>query len=175
MPGKKRRRLSQDFALRAAYVIVNSGMRWSVAKRIWDRVRLALIETGKVGDSFRNVKKRNAIDEIVKQRSALFQHFEIAWNSGPEAVIAFCETLPYIGVVTKYHLAKNLGVDCAKPDVWLSRVAALSNENPHELCSRLSRISKDKIAVVDYVIWRSCQRGWWSIQHSVYDLHQQRK
>lgn len=59
-----------------------------------------------------------------------------------DAGIEFCETLPRVGGITKYHLAKNLGVDVAKPDVWLERVAAKSGETVHELCGRLSKQSR---------------------------------
>jgi len=33
-------------------------------------------------------------------------------------------SFPYIGGVTAFHLAKNLGADLAKPDRHLSRLAA---------------------------------------------------
>jgi hypothetical protein len=150
-----------DFALRVSYVILNSGMRWTVAKDIWDRLRPSLIEAGEVGGTFRHPGKVRSIEKVMSKRLPLFAEFLAAWADGPEAVIGFCEALPHIGGITKFHLAKNLGVDVAKPDVWLERVARKSGEDVQGLCARLSLASGDKISTVDYVIWKSCQRGWW--------------
>ncbi|MBZ9998552.1 MULTISPECIES: hypothetical protein [unclassified Mesorhizobium] len=149
-----------DFVLRVSYVILNSGMRWTVAQDIWSRLKPALIETGEVGDTFGHPGKKKSINQVVSNRSEFFEEFQSAWENGPGAVIEFCETLPHIGGITKYHLAKNLGVDVAKPDVWLERVAAKSGETVHELCGRLSKQSGDSVSTVDYVIWKACQQGW---------------
>ena len=64
-----------------------------------------------------------------------------------------------LGSTTKFHLAKNLGVDCAKPDIWLKRVAAESGEDVQHLCAHLAQSTGDKRAIVDSVIWRACQSG----------------
>ena len=29
------------------------------------------------------------------------------------------------------------------------------------MCERLSVESGDRVATVDYVIWKACQQGWW--------------
>lgn len=150
-----------DFARRVAFVILNGGMNSEVSKGIWQRMEPSLVETGKVGDSFRHAKKAAAIDEVMARREELFAAFLEAWGKGREAVIDFCGTLPYVGPTTKFHAAKLLGVDCAKPDVWLTRVAAASGEDVQELCTRLASESGDTVATVDYVIWRSCERGWY--------------
>ncbi|MBZ9897278.1 hypothetical protein LB545_23465 [Mesorhizobium sp. BR1-1-6] len=155
-----------DFVLRVSYVILNSGMRWTVAQDIWTRMKLSLIETGEVGDTFGHPGKKKSINQVVSNRSEYFDGFRSAWQNGPDAVIEFCETLPHIGGITKYHLAKNLGVDIAKPDVWLERVAANSGEGVQELCSRLSKLAGDSVSTVDYVIWKTCQQGWWRTKHS---------
>lgn len=151
-----------DFALRVSFVIVNSGMRSTVATSIWERLRPSLVETGEVGETFGHPGKRISINRIMVDREVLFSECQAAWNEGPDEVIGFCETIPHIGKITRFHLAKNLGVDCAKPDVWLERVAKRSNEDVHGLCARLSEQSGDKVSVVDFVIWRACQQGWWN-------------
>ena len=52
-------------------------------------------------------------------------------------------------------LAKNLGVDTAKPDRHLVRVAeATGYASPASLCEHLARMVGDTVAVVDLVIWR---------------------
>lgn len=148
-----------DFALRVAYVVLNAGMRWSVARVIWVRLQLSLIETGTVGDTFRHPRKRAAIDEIMRERDEKFEAFRLAWAAGPDKVIEFCASLSFIGDVTKFHLAKNLGVDCAKPDIWLERIARESGESVETMCRRLADASGDRVATVDYVIWKAATSG----------------
>ncbi|ESY45916.1 hypothetical protein X744_31185 [Mesorhizobium sp. LNJC372A00] len=150
-----------DFALRVSYVILNSGMRWTVAKDIWNRMRPSLMATGEVGTTFGHPGKAKSIDLVMSNRLEFFEGFRLAWKDGPKKVIDFCGDLPHIGEITKYHLAKNLGVDVAKPDVWLERVASQSGETVQELCGRLSKQSGDSVSTVDYVIWKTCQQGWW--------------
>lgn len=150
-----------DFALRVAYVILNSGMRWRVAKDIWERMRPSLLQTGEVADTFGHPGKKKSIDQVMRDREAYFEGFGHAWGEGRDSVVAYCETLPHIGGITKFHLAKNLGLDVAKPDVWLERVAADSGEDVQTMCERLSSASGDRVATVDYVIWKACQQGWW--------------
>lgn len=151
-----------DFALRVSYVILNGGMKWTVAQNIWCRMKLSLIEFGKVGTTFGHPGKKKSIDRVMENRTVYFAEFRKAWDQGEEQVIEFCETLPHIGEITKFHLAKNLGVDCAKPDVWLERVARKSGESVQELCARLSKESGETVSVVDFVIWKACQQGWWN-------------
>jgi hypothetical protein len=67
---------------------------------------------------------------------------------------SFC-CLPYIGPATSLHLAKNLGLDVAKPDRHLLRIAAIVGfSSPEELCRTISRETGDPTAVVDIVLWR---------------------
>ncbi|MCL4328727.1 MAG: hypothetical protein M1410_04010 [Candidatus Thermoplasmatota archaeon] len=62
---------------------------------------------------------------------------------------------PYIGPVTYYHLAKNIGIPVAKPDRHLSRLASRSGfRDVQEFCEFLSRKTGDRIQVIDIVLWR---------------------
>lgn len=161
----KEARDAEHFAGEAVWVIINSGMKHTVARLIHDRVERAICEGRPVIEAFRHPGKAAAIEHIIDNRYALFADFLAAAErdrGDPKAphVLAFCQSLPWIGGITKFHLAKNLGVDCAKPDVWLVRLAKVTGEDPHELCARLARESGDRIATVDLVLWRCMARGW---------------
>ncbi|MDJ0823779.1 MAG: hypothetical protein QNJ09_18465 [Paracoccaceae bacterium] len=150
--------LPMDFAREAIFVICNSGMNRKAARVIYDRV----IECLQTGNSprlvFRHEGKVDAIIEIWRGRAKLLAEFLSLLTD--EERLAWCATLPWVGPITKYHLAKNLGVDCAKPDRWLDRIAALYDTDTHTLCKSLSEATGDRIATVDYVLWRAAAEGW---------------
>jgi hypothetical protein len=61
-----------------------------------------------------------------------------------------------IGPITKYHLAKNLGAQIAKPDRHLLRLAEhLGFPDPIELCDEVSEIVGEPASVVDVIFWRA--------------------
>jgi len=61
----------------------------------------------------------------------------------------------YIGPVTVYHLAKNIGLPVAKPDRHLVRIAQQENYcDVQSFCGDISRLSGDSVPVVDIVFWR---------------------
>lgn len=142
------------FAQEAIFVICNSGMRFTVAQSIYRRVIDALNSGNSASTAFGHKGKTAAIDDIWKRRDALMQEYMAAWDK-----IAFCESLPWIGGITKYHLAKNFGVDVAKPDVHLQRLADHEGTTPQELCSALASATGFRVSTVDVVLWRACAIG----------------
>ncbi|ESX23532.1 hypothetical protein X767_14610 [Mesorhizobium sp. LSJC264A00] len=71
-------------------------------------------------------------------RSGHFDEIRLAWEYGVDEVVGFCETLPNIG--GQPHLAKNLVVHVAKPDIWLEIVAENSGETGQKMCSVVERV-----------------------------------
>ncbi len=72
----------------------------------------------------------------------------------------FIRSLPYMGPVTWRHLAKNLGVQVAKPDRHLVRIAqATARPSVDVLCDEIAAWLGEPVAVVDVVLWR------WSVLH----------
>jgi hypothetical protein len=65
--------------------------------------------------------------------------------------------LPFIGPVTSYHLAKNLGIDVVKRDRHLVRLAVhLGFSSAEEMCGAFGDQVGEPISVVDIVLWRYC-------------------
>ena len=136
------------------WVVVNSGMKNQIAEKIWDRIQVALRTGLSVRSAFGHPGKSAAIQQAWNDMEGVFLQFQEA-----DDVLAWCESLPWIGPITKYHLAKNLGVNCAKPDRHLERIAKASGETVADLCARLSEASGERVATVDYVIWRAANLG----------------
>ena len=69
--------------------------------------------------------------------------------------IGVLEALPGIGPITKFHLAKNIGlVDAAKPDIWLMRAANACSASVDELVAFLSRHNRISRHMVDVALWQ---------------------
>jgi hypothetical protein len=142
------------FASEAIFVICNSGMKNTVARRIYHKVQEALEQGTPVRDVFRHEGKAAAIEEIWRERATLMGLYLSADDK-----LAFCESLPWIGGITKYHLAKNFGADVAKPDVHLQRLAQREGCSAQELCERLAEATGWRVATVDTLLWRACANG----------------
>lgn len=145
---------AEEFAGEAIYVICNSGMSNRVAAPIAARCLAALAVGASATTVFRHPGKSVAIDAIWRQRDELFFRY-LAENDKVEVLAQ----LPWIGPVTKYHLAKNLGADTAKPDVHLERLARRERTTTRELCQRLARETGYRVATIDTILWRACAYG----------------
>jgi DnaJ-domain-containing protein 1 len=72
-----------------------------------------------------------------------------------DAPLVALRTLPFIGPVTQFHLAKNIGLDVAKPDRHLVRIAQLFQfASVQDLCETIANQAGTRVAVVDLVFWR---------------------
>lgn len=145
---------ASDFAGEAIFVICNSGMQNVIARAIFDRV-MPVLQLGKSASSvFGHVGKARAIDTIWRDREKLLAGYLAA-----EDKLAFCASLPWIGEITKYHLAKNFGAQVAKPDVHLQRIADREGTTPQAVCERLAKETGLKVPTIDTILWRACANG----------------
>ena len=143
-----------DFFCEYAYVIVNSGMKNQIARKIWDKIVQALREDKQVSAVFRHSGKAKAIQDAWLNHKEMFDAYQAAGDK-----LQYLDQLPFIGPITKMHLAKNLGMEVCKPDRHLVRIAKSFGMTPEELCLKLSKESGDRIVTVDTVIWRAANLG----------------
>jgi hypothetical protein len=69
--------------------------------------------------------------------------------------ISVLSQLPYIGPVTVWHLAKNLGLNVSKPDRHLVRVSnRFGFKSATQFCSSIARATGERVNVVDLIVWR---------------------
>lgn len=145
---------AEAFARQAVFVICNSGMSNVAATPVFERCMIALREGRSASTEFGHPGKHAAIDEIWAERETLFA----GYSADPDK-LTFLQTLPWIGPVTCYHLAKNLGEDHAKPDVHMERLARRDRTTTHKLCRRLARETGYRVATIDTILWRACADG----------------
>lgn len=145
---------AEDFAFEAIWVICNSGMKYAVARLIEGRVLAAIREGRPIGEVFGHKGKAAAMEGVWRDREVLFNGFLQAQDK-----LVYLAALPWIGNITKYHLAKNCGIDCAKPDIHLQRLADRERTTVHDLCARIAKETGYRIGTVDLVLWRACATG----------------
>lgn len=102
---------------------------------------------------FNNYRKIEGIIETAHIVASLgFHTYKKAIRLNPLQVL---RSLPFIGPVTCYHLAKNIGLPFAKPDRHLVRLAnSVGYSHVQQFCKDISACAGDSIPVVDIVLWR---------------------
>ena len=145
---------SFGFWIEYAFVVVNSGMKNTVAVKIWKRILDAHDRGDRISSVYGHPGKARALEEVLEARHDWFYGYREA-----EDKLAFLESMPWIGPITKYHLAKNLGLDYCKPDRHLVRIAEGYDLTPERMCQALANATGDRIGTVDVVIWRAATLG----------------
>lgn len=156
-----------EFLQESAWVILCAGMRETVVRRIFKKISStfmywkdanSITESAGLCESkalavFNHSRKISAILSVCKKVSEL--GFERIQHLIHSQGVDFLKTFDFIGPVTCYHLAKNIGLDVVKPDRHLVRIAKATRfPNPHDLCFLIAEMTGDRITVVDLVLWR---------------------
>ncbi len=156
-----------DFLREAAWVILSSGMRESVVRHLFGRISEAFLDwvsadmivinrlwcEAKAIRVFNHPRKIIAIGSVCERVART--GFDEIYNAIRSEGVEFLRTLDFVGPVTSFHLAKNIGLDVAKPDRHLVRIARAARVGrPGELCQVISNATGDRVSVVDLVLWR---------------------
>lgn len=169
-----------EFADMCAYVILAGGFSQKTAKRIHKQIMDSVRENGADFDTlfsmFHNKNKINAICEIWDNKNALCA--EYYGLDGLDDKLKFLSHLPHIGKITANHLARNLGENVVKYDIWIQRLGVAYGENSalsqfidngklnpeikkscDEMFAHLSHETGLPIGYIDVVLWKGCQLG----------------
>ena len=156
-----------DFLRESAWVVLSAGMSERVIRVKFPQLTAIFADWRCGADivAHRSTMRRQAL-QCFGHRGKINGILAIAWMVADMGFArvkehiahgreTFLETLPYVGPVTALHLAKNLGLDVAKPDRHLVRVAKLAGyDSAASLCSRIAGLVGDRVSVVDLVLWR---------------------
>ena len=138
---------AKDFIFQYAYVVINSGLKNQVAEKICERFFDAC-DFNVIG----HPGKRGAIIKVWADGS---KHFEELCESRDK--LSYLESLPWIGPITKFHLARNLGLDVAKPDRHMVRLAKrFGFEDVHVMYAFIAERVHERVGTVDVILWRYC-------------------
>ncbi|MDR2777516.1 MAG: hypothetical protein LBB24_01960 [Rickettsiales bacterium] len=177
-----------EFAKECFYVICVAGFKQDRAKEMCDRVIDFISKNPEFGEGdlikiYGNALKVRSIGNVWHNRHKY--HGQFYSLSSPAEKVEFLGTLPHIGNITKYHLARNLGLNFVKYDIWIQRLGTALCGRPEDMglvnnskliaktkeyCDRmfddLLKITGEKVGFIDVVLWRSCQKGLLKIQNS---------
>ncbi len=176
-----RTKLSEnDFARQAIYVILSGGFSQKTAKKIHIQIMDYLVKnpSPKFDDLFAIFHNKNKINAIVKiwENRQKYRDFYYNLNDLDEKLL-YLSTLPHIGKITANHLARNLGEDIVKYDIWIQRLGCVfsgcelqSKINNGKLDPDVKQACDDMFAhlvnetglqrgYIDVVLWKSCQNG----------------
>ena len=172
--------LSPDaFADECFYVILAGGFSQKTAKKI-HKVICENLRAGACYNDllkvFNNKNKINAICKIWQNRDALCRDYYAQKTLDDK--LSFIQALPHIGKITANHLARNLGCDVVKYDIWIQRLGALYAGKPElfaiidngklnpkikcacdDMFNHLVTQTNFPRGYIDVVLWKSCQNG----------------
>lgn len=148
-----------------AFVVLVSGFRYSTVQGLFPRINDAFLgfqdakrivsvmdhAYADALDVFNHHRKLSTICQAIREIAdqgfgAYWSDLMADWDS--------IERYDLIGEVTGLHLARILGMDVAKPDRHLMRLAAALDTSVVDLTAGIGRATGDRVAVVDGVIWR---------------------
>lgn len=156
-----------EFLRESAWTVLSAGFREAVVRKLFVPIcdaflgmrSAALIQANRARcrraalKVFNNRRKVNAILDIASIVDEM--GFERVRRQIEHEDMRFLQTLPYIGSITAFHLAKNLGLPVVKPDRHLQRIATVAGfSSPQELCQLISDHLGEPVQVVDVVLWR---------------------
>lgn len=159
--------IESQFLAEAAWVILASGFRESIIRRIfptiseaffnWENASIIVLNIDQCRlDAYNHFKNEKKIDAICCLAvRVLDDGFEQVKSSIRENGIDYLQSFPFIGPISSLHLLKNLGIPVAKPDRHLMKIANVAGFNTvEELCSTIKESVGDSIPEIDIVLWR---------------------
>ena len=169
-----------EFAYHCMYVILAGGFSQKTAKKIHQNIIDLIQRHGASFDvlikTFNNKNKINAICKIWENRHNFCNEYYTQKSLTDK--LNYLQKLPHIGKITANHLARNLGEDVVKYDIWIQRLGCTFVNNPKlsekinngNLCTdiktacdnmfiHLCNETKLPRGYIDVVLWKSLQQG----------------
>ncbi len=156
-----------------AWVVLCSGFRERTIRRVFSKISLCFLDWESASNICwkRNICIKSALDvfnskakiEAIADGAQIIA--ELNFNNIKDNLyndpISTLRILPYIGPITVFHLAKNLGIPVPKPDRHLTKMSQRHGyDDPLEFCCAVADLTGLPIPLVDTILWRFSERGW---------------
>ncbi|MFZ5825235.1 MAG: hypothetical protein ACOY94_13045 [Bacillota bacterium] len=159
-------RTDQDLLSEYGWVVVSCGMTAHVTSKLWPGLTEAFCRWDPAEVAARPVDVRVAALGVLKHPrkiGAILDYADdLARHPGQMArlaalpvkeVLAYLQTLPWVGEKSRYHLARNLGWDVVVKTGPVPRLAAFLQTTPEALVEATAREVGERLRTVDLVIW----------------------
>ncbi|KAL0248908.1 hypothetical protein GEMRC1_004142 [Eukaryota sp. GEM-RC1] len=149
-----------DFLEEYIYVVCASGFRARIAARLTEKLKPIATHLVEMQSVFKNTRKVNAIYKVAQ--------LESKWSTIRKTLTSIdsLTQFPFIGNTTKFHFARNIGLDTSavKPDLHLVRYTEQTNfTTPLEMVTFIKEQTGSELALgsIDFVmfIYLSHKRG----------------
>ncbi|NDY55842.1 hypothetical protein G3N56_03685 [Desulfovibrio sulfodismutans] len=164
---------SKQFLSEYCWVVYASGFKESILSKYFPSIKLAFKNFDLESLSrMRGISRVLNVFNNEKKASWFLSGSKLIANEGFTSFkkrlkkngIDVLKELDGISDVTKFHLAKNIGlVDTEKPDRWIVRISEMCNSTTEELFEMLCKSYNLSRHVVDVVLWRYASQN--SIEH----------
>jgi len=150
---------AEEFAEECIYVILAGGFRQKIAKKKFGEIMHFIYGGGKICEAnllsiFGNANKIRAIVKVWNNRESYRNGFYELKNETEK--LSYLAKLPHIGEITKNHIARNLGINVVKHDVWIQRLETVLGS---KMFAQIERDTKLNRGYIDVVLWKACQTG----------------
>lgn len=149
-------------------VLGSSGLNNKVVQKQYDKFIFEYNSGKNAFDIIPNSRIRNAVKYVWSHKDEILSNI-IRKNTDLDR-IEYIKTLPQMGPKTARHFARNLGIDCVKPDIWMERLAYeygfCENDGktlyPERMCKSIQEqlpqlgIPQYRIGTIDVILWRYC-------------------
>ena len=143
---------SEELYRQYVFVVFSTGMKNQVADKMYQK----FMEGGRNPELIRHPQKRKAIERANREYRNWFREL-----MGSKDRLGVISSLPFIGPITRFHLARNIGLlEYAKPDRHLTRLAArFGFVDAQALCEHIGKAVGLPAGVVDVILWRDANLG----------------
>ena len=176
---------ADEFAQQVIYVILAGGFSQRTAKKIHGKMidylaGHAANDAGQMFDDLiqmlHNKNKINAIIKIWENRKQYRDgYYALGKDGALDVKLDYLQNLPHIGKITANHLARNLGEDVVKYDIWIQRLGVAFSKNKlhdkidngnldplvkqacDDMFAHLVRETGLPRGYIDVVLWKACQ------------------
>jgi len=151
-------------------VLGSSGLNNKVVKKYYDLFASTCEKQG-AEEAFKTIPNRR-IREVARYVWLCREEIlaTLFTRNSDERRIEYIRTFPQMGKKTAKHFARNIGIDCVKPDLWMLRIAeqhgfftADKHEpDPDATCRYIQNylpcpgIPSYRIGTIDVILWRYC-------------------
>jgi len=145
---------SDEFRAQYRFAVFSSS---GLSNKVVQKIEAAFDAANEAGlnafETIPNRRMRAAIMWMYPHYHEVFRDLKLLKTDAEK--IQFLQGLMQIGPKESRHLARNLGINCVKPDRHMERMAEhWGYQNPDAMCFAVQGYEQERLGVIDVILWR---------------------